>query len=391
MKILSNQELEKLFNIRERLCVSLYLPTEKAGSETRQNSIGFKNLLHEAESKLIDSGLTASEAAEFLQEANALIDNYDFWQHQAEGLAYFQTQNTAHYYCLPENFTSSVEISDRFYLKPLLPLFTKNNEFYLLALAQNEIRLFRGNKYGLQPLELPEDVPASFDEAMRYEDPEKQLQSHSTQGDRNPVFHGQGAGNSDSKNDILRYFQQIDRGLSSFLKSKQIPLILAGVDYLFPLYQEANSYATLLPKGIVGNPEHLSSEELYQKAQPIIQSQFHQAEQEAKQEYQELLATKQASADIKQIIPAAYNGQVDTLFITANLRCWGKFKPETNSIQVEQNSTEDNLDLLDFAAIHTFLQGGVVYLMPQEQMPDAESVAAIYRYPVYANSEKTAS
>ena len=38
----------------------------------------------------------------------------------------------------------------------------------------------------------------------------------------------------------------------------------------------------------------------------------------------------------------------------------------------------------DFAAVNTFLQGGMVYLMAKEQIPNAESVAAIFRYPVHA-------
>lgn len=388
MNLLTKKEIENLFNLRGQLCVSIYLSTEKAGQETRQNSIRFKSLLQEAESKLVDSELTTSEAEEFLQEAKALIDNYDFWQHQAEGLACFLTQNEARYYRLPQSFSELVEISDRFYLKPLLPLITRDNEFYLLALAQNEIRLFKGNKYSLQQLNLPENVPASLAEALRYEDPEKQLQSHSIRSDR-AIFHGQGVGTSDNKNEILRYFQQIDRGLNSLLEQESIPLILAGVDYLLPIYQEANSYAQLLSEGVTGNPEHLSPIELHQKAEPVIQSHFDRIKQQAKKQYQELLNTKQANADLKQIIPAAYHGQVDTLFIATDLHCWGKFKPETNSIQIDNSSTQDNLDLLDFAAVNTFLQGGMVYLMPKEQMPNAESVAGIFRYPVYANSEKT--
>ena len=65
MNLLTKKEIENLFNLRGQLCVSIYLSTEKAGQETRQNSIRFKSLLQEAESKLVDSELTTSEAEEF--------------------------------------------------------------------------------------------------------------------------------------------------------------------------------------------------------------------------------------------------------------------------------------------------------------------------------------
>ena len=391
MNLLSKAEIKSLFDERDKFCVSIYLSTLQAGQETRQNSIRFKNLLDEADSKLVAAGLSATEAEQLLQAAKAKIEDYDFWQHQAAGLACFISQSKTRYYRLGQNFSESVTISDRFALKPLLPLIASDADFYLLALAQNEIRLFQGNKYSIQQLALPEDVPVSLAEALRYDDPESQLQSHSARSDRNLVYHGQGVGTTDNKNEILRFFQQIVRGLSPLLESEPKPLIIAGVEFLLPIYQSANSYGHLLSEGITGNPENINPEELMHKAWQIIQSNWEQKQHQAKEQYQELLVTKQASADIKQIIPAAYQGQVDTIFIAEDFQCWGQFEPETNSIQIENSSTQENQDLVDVAAIKTFLQDGIVYLMSQTEMPDGESIAAIYRYPIYTNTQDSSA
>ena len=391
MNLLSKAEIKSLFDERDKFCVSVYLSTLQAGQETRQNSIRFKNLLDEADSKLVAAGLSATEAEQLLQAAKAKIEDYDFWQHQAAGLACFISQSKTRYYRLGQNFSESVTISDRFALKPLLPLIASDADFYLLALAQNEIRLFQGNKYSIQQLALPEDVPVSLAEALRYDDPESQLQSHSARSDRNLVYHGQGVGTTDNKNEILRFFQQIVRGLSPLLESEPKSLIIAGVEFLLPIYQSANSYGHLLSEGITGNPENVNPEELMHKAWQIIQSNWEQKQHQAKEQYQELLVTKQASADIKQIIPAAYQGQVDTIFIAEDFQCWGQFEPETNSIQIENSSTQENQDLVDVAAIKTFLQDGIVYLMSQTEMPDGESIAAIYRYPIYTNTQDSSA
>lgn len=37
-------------------------------------------------------------------------------------------------------------------------------------------------------------------------------------------------------------------------------------------------------------------------------------------------------------------------------------------------------DLLDFAALHTFLNRGAVYVLKPEDMPDSGAVAAVLRY-----------
>ncbi|MEO0835684.1 MAG: hypothetical protein AAFY16_06810 [Cyanobacteria bacterium J06642_3] len=269
-------------------------------------------MLDEAESKLVAAGSSDEKANEILKAAKAKIEDYDFWQHQGSGLACFIAQSKTRYYRLPQNFSELVVVSDRFALKPLLPLLTTDASFYLLALAQNEVRLFQVSKYSIQQLYLPEDVPASLTEALRYDDPESQLQSHSARSDRNPIYHGQGVGNTDNKDEILRYFQQIDRGLSPVFESAPKPLVLAGVEFLLPIYQTANSYSRLLSQGVIGNPENTSPEELQQKAWQVIQTNFQQAKQDAEEKYQQLLTTEQASANIEQIILAAYQGQVDT-------------------------------------------------------------------------------
>jgi hypothetical protein len=37
-------------------------------------------------------------------------------------------------------------------------------------------------------------------------------------------------------------------------------------------------------------------------------------------------------------------------------------------------------DLLDFAAVQTLMHGGRVHVLPEEQMPETEPVAAVLRY-----------
>jgi hypothetical protein len=37
-------------------------------------------------------------------------------------------------------------------------------------------------------------------------------------------------------------------------------------------------------------------------------------------------------------------------------------------------------DLLEIAAIQTFLNGGTVFILPPEKMPDTGDLAALFRY-----------
>jgi len=59
---------------------------------------------------------------------------------------------------------------------------------------------------------------------------------------------------------------------------------------------------------------------------------------------------------------------------------WGKFDPGTLSVDLHPEPEPDDEDMLDFAAIHTLLNGGTVYAVEPEQVPDAAPSAAIFRF-----------
>ena len=72
------------------------------------------------------------------------------------------------------------------------------------------------------------------------------------------MFHGHGIGVDDSKDNILRFFRAVEKGLQSQPVLKQRPLILAGVEYLHSIYRTVNTYPHLLETGVAGNIEKMS-------------------------------------------------------------------------------------------------------------------------------------
>jgi hypothetical protein len=279
-----------------------------------------------------------------------------------------------------------VLVSDRFHLKPLLPLLSGDGRFYVLALSQNEVRLLLGARYHITTIDL-EDVPESLAEALRFDDPEKQQQFHTatassgTPGGRPAVFHGHGVSSDDKQSNLLRYFQQIDRGLQSLLPyDEPVPLVLAGVEYLLPIYHDANHYPYLMDQGVTGNPEEMSPAELHERAWAIVHPHFEQSRQEARARYEQLANTDQASGDIRTILPAAHYGRVDTLFVALGRQQWGRFDPDTNTIQLRAEPEPEDEDLLNTAAIQTMSNGGTVFAVEPDDMPDQLPLAAIFRY-----------
>ncbi len=389
MTLLSIDELKTLVENPQNPCISIYMPMQKAGPEIRQNPIRFKNLLREAQERLDAMGIRHTGSDNFLQAAEEL-DSSEFWEHQDQGLVIFISPTVFRYYQLPMEFEELVVVSDQFHLKPLLSLINNDGRFYVLALSQDNVRFFEGTRYSIQEVEVP-NMPKSLDEALLYDDTAQDGQfriATSRGGTANSFqqpgsFHGQGSPDRDEHQQaILQFFHGVDDAVSEKLKNQKAPLVLAGVEYLFAIYKQTNEYPHLVEEGINVNVDIVKPEELQEKAWQMVEPMFHQAEKQAIERYEELAGsgTGKASNDIKEIIAAAYYQRVESLFVPVNQQIWGEFDPDTMSVDLHSEPKADDEDVLDFAAIHTLLNGGTVYAVESEQMPNGAQAAAIFRY-----------
>jgi hypothetical protein len=370
---------------RGTLCVSLYMPTHRSGASMQQDPIRFKNLLKQAEERLIESGLRRTEAQENLRGAQRLLDDSAFWKHRSDGLAVFASPETLTSYRLPYSFSQLVVVTDRFHVKPLLTLLSGDGRFYILAFSQKQVRLLQGSRHSVAELEL-ENLPKSVAEALGEEEREKQLQYHTAGRGGGPIFHGHGGGGTDDsvhKKDLLRYFKRIDKGLQDLVREERAPLVLAGVDYLHPIYREANTCAELVDGGIVGNPDGLSASELHERAWTILEPFFAQEQERAAAQYLERLGSERASRDLKEIIPAAFHGRVESLFVAVGVQQWGRYESEVGDVELHDDREPGDQDLLDLAAVETLAHAGDVYAVDPTHVPGAEGngpVAAVFRY-----------
>jgi len=378
MRMLSTQELGRLLESAENPAVSIYMPTHRVG-DIEQDPIRLKNLLREAEARLLNYGLRTADARALLEPVERLLADFHFWQHQSDGLATFRSPGVFQHYELPLSFKELVVVAERFHIKPLVPLFSEDGGFYVLAISQSHVRLLQCTRYHVQEV-TPEDVPSSLADALKYDDPEKQLQFRTTGPGGVTIYHGHGISKDYDKVNILRYFQQVDRGLQRVLKDEHAPLIIAAVDYLHPLYREANKYRYLLDEGIEGNPDGVSEKDLQQQAWPVVQPYFERGRTEALERYNEGLAKGLATNDVKQAALAAYDGRVSTLFVATDAEHWGQFDPKTRKIRLYNERGPGMEDLLDFAAVHTLTKGGTVYAVAPDQVPGETAIGAILRY-----------
>lgn len=387
MDILTIQELQELINKEKGLFISIYMPTFRSGVDIRQNPIKFKQLLREAEAELYNMKMTKQEVESFLNPATNLIDEIRFWQNQSDGLALFIHSEGVDYYRIPFEFKESVTIGQNIHIKPLLPLFTGNGQFNILALSKNQVRLFRCTRQNIKEIELI-GAPDSMHDVQVDDDPRTKLdlrksnQTGKNQLTYNKVTQAQGNENDYERNELTRYFRAIDESLLEMSKGDLVPLVLAGVEYLIPIYREKSNYPYIVEDFIRGNPELLNGNELHKLAWEIVEPLFVKDQRLAKEKYKQYHGqrNKLFANSLEKIIPAAFSGQIESLFLDRNSEQWGKYNHENNSIEIHPELIDGDEDLIEYASLLTLSRGGNVFSVSPEEIPDNSKIAAVLRY-----------
>jgi len=390
MEIPTRDQLVKLGTHQGKYSVSIFMPINRKGHETRQNPTRLKNLLREAARKIEALGGSAVEAQKQLFEASMLHDNDDFFADQSDGLALFiSPDGSMQKFRVPMELTEHVHVNDRFHLKPLMALFQSNNRFYVLAISQKNMRLLAGDRYELKEIPLPKDTPRSMEEAMKYEDWGRG--HHLSPGSQGRYaggiqpFGGHGADASDqesAKNEMRQFLQMVNKGVMEAIGKEGAPLILGGLEYVHPLAREAMMYPhTIKDKGIVRLMDDLRMDELHAMAWEIVEPMFHRAQDAAVDRFNEFRTKGLASSNLSEVVPAAVEGRVETLLVSANEHCWGTFERDTRKVRVEQDEkSAGGEDLLDLAAMQALMNGAEVFSVGIDEMPQHASVAAVFRY-----------
>jgi hypothetical protein len=380
MDLITAATMASLVGEDRRPCVSLYLPTARSGRETTQGPIRLKNLLQQARLELVDTGRAGREADALLTEAEDLVGGVDFWSHQDDGLAVFVAPDRTERFRLPVRVEELVVVADAFHVKPLWPVLRGEEAFFLLALSRNEVRLLRADRYGITDVDLPDEIPTSLAAALWFDDPERQLQSRAAgrvgQGRVTAQFHGHGA--SDERDDakLGTFLRAVDRGVAQLLDPGD-PLLLAGVDEVVGVYRRESDHGSLLDDAVLGNPDALGREELHRRALPIMQAEAERAVEADRDRYRS--SGPRSAAAVTDVVPAALDGRIDTLFLPVGTQVWGRVA-EDGTVSVHDARQPGDRDLLDLAAAATWTARGRVRVVGPEDVPGGGELAAILRY-----------
>jgi hypothetical protein len=253
------------------------------------------------------------------EQLDDLAEDEAFWRSLASSLAVFATPDSLRTFRLPNRLTSMVEVSDRFHVKPLLRSVTFPQVALVLALAQNSVR-------------------------------------------------------------VRQYARAVDRALRPL--ASDLPLILAAAEPLASIFRSVNGSAHLLPEGIAGNPEAMSAAELADAARPILDALYASELVEVRRRFERRAEQGRGATDLTDVARAATFGAVETLMTDIDEVVPGFVDADSGAITLDRVDDAANYGVVDEIARRVLESGGRVLALRREDIPAADGVAAILRYPV---------
>lgn len=386
-RLLHRETMSQLLAKREAPCLSLYQPTHRSFPERQQDPIRFKHLVRELEDSLKQQG-RGDQAKALLKPFQDLMNDPDFWNSNRDGLAVFGAVDYFEVFRLQRSVPELAVANDRMHLKPLLRIAQSADRYQILAITLNSVRLFEGNRDGIDEVRLGDGVPKTLEEALGRDLTEKGQTGFpqgysraSERGDPMQVESG-GAGRQDEiDRDRERFFREVDRAiLEHHSRKSRLPLILAALPEHQFHFRKLSHNEFMLSDGIESDASLLSHDELRQKSWMVMQPRYIKRLEGFINQYGVSHGQGLATDQLEQIGQATLEGRVATLLVEAERQIPGVVDKQQGKAVAVEDDTATTPDLLDELTIWTLEQGGEVIAVPTERMPTESGAAAIYRY-----------
>lgn len=369
--------------------VTIYMPTHRIATSPNitEDTIRFKNLIHRAvemvKAEAKDRPESKKVAQELCDQLAQKSDDMSFWESRTEGLLICAHPGMMKMYNLPMDTDEYVGLDGQFHLAPLLGMLQDAREYYVLAIAQHNPMLYKGDEYGLELMDigLPESVNAALNIDENNQQSEQQRSARG--GSLNTIaFNGRGGARDPRENDLAMFMRIIDNTLNNKLDRSK-PLILAGVDAEIAEYRSMSKYPNILQGAVSGNYSSNShaTDELFEKSYAVIREEVIEAGHRAAiDEYERLKGAERVAGTNKDIAEAAEQGRIDTLFVRMTRYTRDTIRDNMKAVTKLTFPDGEFAKTMNEMAIKVWRMSGRVVCLDYAEIPKESPMVATLRY-----------
>lgn len=361
---MNRTDIQLLQAIRGYPALSILLPTHRTAPANRQDPIRVKNLVRQAQERLL-AEFSQRDLAGLFARLDALVNTIDY-RYTLDGLALFVNADIARSFMLPFPLKERVVVDETFATRDLVFALNRTPRYWVLALSEQPTRLFEGIRETL--IEVT--------------------------GNGFPIIHTGPGGQQaiPNKPDINRsayrdehhrlFFRQVDEAFKPFMVADPLPLAVVGVDRYLAFFREVSAYTSEIVTTMTGNHDKTTAHELGKLVWPLVEGSLAARRKGYLQELDAAVGAQKYVSTIGEVWRLGHEGRGALLLVEEDFHYPARV--DASGMHLTPADDPSAPDVLDDAVddlIETVLaHGGRVAFVDNGALTQHQRIALVLRY-----------
>lgn len=354
-------QLQKLAAEKNTPCVSISLNTHRTHPDNTHDVVKLKNLLHEAEERVI-AEFGKRPVASLLQKISKVASEVDL-NYNLDSLHIFLSNDTTEIIKSTwETSNEGVHISDSFAIRSVIKDYNRSETYLLILLSQSGVQLFEAINDGIIQEIKNEDFP--FPENQHYN-------TNKEKG-------------SDSKylDNLLREFlNKVDKALVKVHLATNLNCVVVCTEENYSQLQQVADKASMYLGYAPINYNKTATHQIVQQSWEIVKSLQVERRTKAIEEMKEAVSNGKVLTDLQDIYRAAIDGLGELLIVHQDFKQAVMMKDD-RSFDLVDDATIPNVidDITSNIAWEVLSKKGRVFFTSQDEIKELGEIVLKTRY-----------
>ncbi len=355
------EQLQKLAAEKNNPCVTISMNTHRTHPDNAQDEILLKNLIKEAEERVINE-FGKRPVAQLLEKLETVSKEIDV-NYNLDSLHIFLSNDTQEIVKLSwETSNNDVHISDSFAVRPLIKNYNRSESYLVMLLSQSGAKLYEAINDGIIKEVINNDFPFS----------------------ENPHFNTNKEKVSDSKyldNLVREFLNGVDKALVKVHNETELKcVVIATEDNYSRLQQVADKPGVYLGYANI-DYNNVATHHIVKQSWELVKGQQKQRRTEAVSEIKEAVAQGKVLTDLQEIYQASIDGRGELLIVHEDFLQAVVMKDERTFDLVNDPTTANAIDdITSTIAWEVISKKGRVVFTTQDEIKDLGKIVLKTRY-----------
>jgi hypothetical protein len=352
--------------------LTITLPTHRTSPDNQQDPIRVKNLVAEAEARLLDE-FSRREIEPLLANLASVAGEIDY-RHALDGLVIVANQAMAQKHYLPFTLPARVVVDETFFTRDLVFAMNRTPRYWVLVLSEQPTRLYEGTRDALVEVR-----GGGF--PLEHEGP----------GGATALPGGFGVNVSAVRDERHRqFFRAIDEALTPFLADDPLPLVVVGVDRWLSFFEEVTAHKSAFIATLNGSHDKTSPSDLAALVWPLVDAGLAARREEYLVDLNRAIGEHRVASTIGEVWRMAHEGRGRLLLVEEDFHFRGRLDESgIHLLPAEPADANDAAgsagsavleDAVDDVIETVIGKGGRVVFTPSGQLDQFQRIALILRF-----------